>query len=215
MRSAVSAAAREWVIRIPAPAFALIWVAQQSERLRCGARIQVSGRLIREHQPRPVHQRAGDRDPLHFAARQLARKAMGQRCDSDRLEHVRGSPSAIRLGHAQQVEGQGDVLFHGEIRQDVKCLKHESHRAAAQESDRVVVHARQIGALQPYAAAVRTIQARQQIQQRRFADARFAHDGEVFAAPQFELQAFENRRAGRAQSACSDSRAVRRRARPP
>ena len=44
-------------------------IAQQGEDLAGGARIEVPGGLIGQHQARPVHQRASDRHALHFAAR--------------------------------------------------------------------------------------------------------------------------------------------------
>ena len=78
MRSAVSAAVREWVIRMPAPALALICCAQQRQDLRRAARVEIAGGLIGEHQPRPVHQRACDGDALHLAAGQFARVPRGE-----------------------------------------------------------------------------------------------------------------------------------------
>ena len=58
--------------------------------------------------------------------------------------------AALGFRHAQQIEGQGDVLLDAEIGQDVKGLKDESHRAAPQQSDRVIVQCRQIDAIEQH-----------------------------------------------------------------
>ncbi len=49
-------------------AFALHAFAQQREHFLRALRIEVSGRLVGEHQARLVHQGARDRDALHLAA---------------------------------------------------------------------------------------------------------------------------------------------------
>ena len=88
-----------------------------------------------------------------------------------------------RLGNAQKLQGQRDVLLDGEVGQDVEGLKHETHAAAAQQGLRVIIHARQVGAFEPHVTGVGLIETGEQIEQRRLADARFAHDGEILAAP--------------------------------
>ena len=70
----------------------------------------------------------------------------------------------------------------------MKGLKHEADGAAAQQRDGVVVQSREIHAVEQHAAGVGAIEAGQQIEQRRFADAGFAHDGEILALPQFEVR---------------------------
>ena len=47
--------------------------------LLAGRFVELAGRLVREQQRRPVGERAGDRDALHFAARQLRRPVIDPR----------------------------------------------------------------------------------------------------------------------------------------
>src|SRR6266540_664883 len=46
-------------------------VEQEIDDLRARLRVEVAGRLVRQHQNRVVHERPGDRDPLLLATRKL------------------------------------------------------------------------------------------------------------------------------------------------
>ena len=73
----------------PGPGIGFDLRAQKRQRLRGGARIEIAGRLVGEQQTRPVHERTCDRDPLQFAAGQLAGHALTQvhRCRPLRASH--------------------------------------------------------------------------------------------------------------------------------
>ncbi len=166
MRSAVSAAAREWVISMPAPALALTCA-------RNRARVCAALR--------------GSRFPVG------SRVALGERSDTHRRQHLRGAPTAFRLGCPQEIQGQGDVLLDAEIRQYVKRLKDESDSPATQQGDGVIIQGRQIGSFEQHSARIRLIETGEQIEQGRLANAGFTHDGEVLALPKLELQPLEDR----------------------
>ena len=57
-----------------------VQLVQQREDVLAGAAVEVAGRLVGEHDRRPPEQRAGDRDPLALAARQLRRARASSRC---------------------------------------------------------------------------------------------------------------------------------------
>src|ERR1700722_17129067 len=73
----------------------------------------------------------------------------------------------------------------------MKGLKDEPDGPAPQQGDGVIVQGGQIRAVEQHSPRIRPIESRQQIEQRRLADAGFAHDGEVLALPQLEIEADE------------------------
>jgi hypothetical protein len=91
-------------------------------------------------------------------------------------------------GDAQQLERQGDVLLDREIRQHVERLEHEADRAAPQQRPSHRHRARKIGALEHHASGVRPSRPASRFKQRRLADAGLAHDREVFARSQLEVE---------------------------
>ncbi len=76
----------------------------------------------------------------------------------------------------------------------MECLEDKSDRASTQQGDGIIVQCRKVDAIEQHTAGVGFIEAGQQIEQRRLADAGLAHDGQVLALPQFEIQALKNRR---------------------
>ena len=76
-----------------------------------GVLVEIAGRLVGEHQRRLVGERAGDRDALLLAARQLRRAMVeplrrGRAC---RATARRASRAASRLGAADELR-QDDIL---------------------------------------------------------------------------------------------------------
>src|SRR3954454_20419858 len=61
-----------------------------------GVRVEVTGRLVAEQDLRLLSERAGDRDALGLAARQLRREMIGLRAQPDELEQRVGSRSVVR-----------------------------------------------------------------------------------------------------------------------
>ena len=71
-------------------------------------------------------------------------------------------------------------------------LEHEAHPLAAQQRERVVIQGGKILPFELDASTVCTVQSGEQVQQRGLADARFAHDRDVFATTQSEIEAIEH-----------------------
>src|SRR5581483_12484163 len=74
---------------------ALDLLAQQSQHAVGRVRIEIASGLIGEHEARLVNQRAGDRNALQLAARQLARHAARSRAQVDLRQHV--ARASLRL----------------------------------------------------------------------------------------------------------------------
>src|ERR1700689_1640744 len=168
--------------------------AQQGKYLRRAARVEVSGRLVRQHQTRPVHQGASDRHALNLAAGEFSGMTTRQRFDSHRTQHVVGALAALGFADAEQIERQRDILFDREIRQNMKGLKHKADGAPAQQRYLVIAQGSEVDALEQHAAAVGSIESGQQIEQRRLADAGLTHHRKVFPRSNRKIDALENRR---------------------
>ena len=85
--------------------------------------------------------------------------------------------AVARIAPARELERQHHVFERGQRRDQVERLEHEADALGAQARAAVFVQRRQVGARQGYASGSRRIEAGKQRQQRRFARARCADDG--------------------------------------
>ena len=137
-----------------------------------GSRIEVCRRLVGQYQRRTVHERARDRDALALAAGELARTASVLVGEADAL-HELVDPGAA-LGPAGRAEQEGilDVLACGQHGHEVEGLEDEAEAIAPDGRE---PPGRQMGNAQltePDLAAVGTIEAPDQVQQRGLPAAR-------------------------------------------
>src|SRR5690606_13395930 len=85
-------------------------VVEQREQALGGLEVEVAGRLVREHDARPVRQGACDRDPLLLAARELLRETLLAAGELEVAEQRRDPAGGLLLRHAVQRKRQRDVL---------------------------------------------------------------------------------------------------------
>ena len=85
-------------------------VTQQRQHLLRAVGIEVAGRLVDQHELRPVHERAGDRDPLQFAAGKLARHRRAAIGKADARQHLRHPRVGRVAADAKQGQRQRDIL---------------------------------------------------------------------------------------------------------
>ena len=111
---------------------------QQLEHLGAGAGVEVAGRLVGEHHPRPADQRTRHRHPLLLTAGELVGLVGEPVAEAHGRDH-RVVPLAVGAA-ARDREGQGDVLGGGERRHQVVGLEHEADLVAAQRGELAVVH---------------------------------------------------------------------------
>ena len=86
----------------------------------------------------------------------------------------------VRLLVVQQHREQ-DVLFYGQFRDEVECLKDKTDIAAAEDRQLPVFHGKNILAINQHLAGSRRIQSTNQVEQGAFAGAGFANDRHIFA----------------------------------
>ena len=89
-RSKRAATSASWVAVTCAKPNSLVQRVDQVEHALAGVGVEVAGRLVAEQQPRALGQRAGDRDALGLAARQLRRERVELRGQPDQ-----GSAAAL------------------------------------------------------------------------------------------------------------------------
>ena len=94
----------------------------------------------------------------------------------DDLTHV----SLVHLP-AVQLDGQDDVLPHGEHRHQIVALEHKADLPAAEDGALPLFHGKQISPVQQHLAGGRGVQPAQQIEQSALAGTALAHHGHKFA----------------------------------
>ena len=105
-------------------------LAQELEDLAAGLGVEVAGRLVREDDGRLRDQRAGDRDALLLAARELGRTVAAAILEADRLDQL-VAPGLVRV-LARDRQRQRDVLLGAQHRQQVEELEDEADVLAAE-----------------------------------------------------------------------------------
>ena len=114
---------------------------EQRHHLVAGARIEVAGRLVGQHQARLVDQRARDRDPLLLPAGQLAGMVVQAVAQADPFQRGRRALAARARVRARVDQRQLHVLERGRAREQVEALEHEAERPVARLGERVGVAA--------------------------------------------------------------------------
>ena len=107
-----------------------------------GRLVEIAGRLVGEHQQRAVGERAGDRDALLLAARQLARPVVRRWARPSWPSRSAARSSRLGLLGAVDELRQHDILDRVEIGQQMVELVDEAERVAAQRGAAVVVERR-------------------------------------------------------------------------
>ena len=87
----------------------LVQPPQQPDQLVAGDRVELRGRLVEQHQPRPRHQRRRQRHPLQLAAGQGVDRAPEQVRDRQRQRHLLDRPGAVAGGVAAHLQRQLDL----------------------------------------------------------------------------------------------------------
>src|SRR3954454_6375890 len=168
--------------------------AQEVEHLTGGLRVEVAGRLVGEDDGGLARERAGHRDALLLAARELGRpvgEAVAQADGVDELvEPLRVRPLA---GDRQR---QHDVLARVEDRQEVERLEDEADALAAQLGEPAVVERGDLDAVQDDRPGGRAVEAGEDVHQRRLARAGRAHDRREAALREVDRHAVERADGG-------------------
>ena len=151
--------------------------------LHLGADDGVEGRegLVHQQDRRVGRQRARQAHALLHAARQFVGVAGGPHGQAHLLQRGTGGGLAFAQRHAGQLQPEGGVLQHRQMRQQRERLEHHADVLAAEVAQLLVVVLRDVLAVDHDAAGRRLDQAVEHAHQGRFARARQAHDDEDFA----------------------------------
>ena len=155
-----------------------VQLAQQREDLGAGARVEVAGRLVGEHDRRP-RRRAPGRSPPAGARRPTARPAGGRAGGRGRRARAPRAPAArrSRARHARVEQPVGDVVERGHARRAGRTAGRRSRSGArAAPTARGRRAARRRGRRSRTLAARRPVERAHDVQQRRLARARRPDD---------------------------------------
>ena len=161
---------------------AAVQIVHQGEDLLARLRVQVSRRLVGEQDRRLVHERTRDRDALALAARHLVRPVMHAGAQAHRVERFFGPRFPLPARQARIDERQLDVLDGVRAREEVERLEDEADLLVADLRQLVVVHRRDLAALQVVRAGRRRVEASDQVHQGGLPGPRRTHDRDVVAA---------------------------------
>ena len=111
---------------------------EQVEDGRAGGLVEVAGGLVGEQDPRRVHERPGDGDPLALAARQLGRRVPRTGPEPDAVERLAGPTQPLGSSDALVEQPVGDVLDRGPSVEQEELLEHEPQVHGAHPGQRGV-----------------------------------------------------------------------------
>lgn len=139
-----------------------------------------------------INERASNRDALLLAAGKLRRMMHGTFGEADAFERLLGARHALRRRNSSVQGRQLDVFKRGRAREQVELLKDEADLAIANMSQFDLAQLGHVCAIEEIAAFGRAIQAAENIHQCGLARAGSAHDGDEFAAHDFQRDAAES-----------------------
>ena len=109
------------------------------------------------------------------------------------VEHLTSAVISGRAGPALQPERQGDVLLQGEVRQDVEGLEDETQFVPPPAGQPGFVEPAKVFAIEHDLAAIRPVEAGDEVEQRGFAHPGLADNGHVLPFGQTQRGAVQRR----------------------
>ena len=149
-------------------------------------RIERGERLVEKPDVGVGGERAGDADALLLAAGKLVRQIALTALEPDESGHLARARLALLARNALDLERKGDIVEHGEMRQEREVLKHHAHLVTAEFDQLLPRGIEQVAAGEDDFAGGRLDQAREASHQRRLAGAGKSHDDEDLAARDVE-----------------------------
>ena len=140
-----------------------------------GLLVEVPGGLVRQHEPGPVGDGAGDRGPLLLAAGHLGRQMVGAGRQAEGFQHL-GRP-VERVGIARDLQRHRRVLERGQVREQVERLEDEADVLRAELRESLLVEAREVDPGDADAPGGGRIESGEKAEQRGLAASRRAADG--------------------------------------
>src|SRR5580700_1335977 len=122
-------------------------------------RIEISGRLVGQHQARTLNHRSRYRHPLLLATGKFRRPAMKLVLEPDHLENLLGPLPRLAFGHARDQRRHHHVFERVEIGQQIMKLKYETELMVAEIRRPPFIKCEKILSLEEHFAVSRTLQA--------------------------------------------------------
>ncbi len=168
-------------------------LAQEREHLPRVLWIEVAGRLIRQHQLGFTDKRTRDGDALQLSARELSGHAFLTVGEPYRREQCFYFRLNFNRRKTAQDQRQTNILLDGKVRQNVKGLEDEAELVPPQKGSGIIALGIYIDTVKKDFPGIGRLEAGDDVEQSRFADAGFADDGDVLARGDLERDGAQHR----------------------
>src|ERR1051326_1180263 len=157
------------------------------------ARVEISRRLVSEHDCRIRDERACDGDALLLSAGQLRGLIAFASFQSHAMQRVerRFVPLLARPSELAVQQRQLDVLDRRRAREQIEALKNEADLRVANDGALVAIELRDVDSVEQVRSGRRTIEAAEDVHQRRLAGAGRSHDRDEVAFVDEKIDAVE------------------------
>ena len=157
-------------------------VANEVEDVFAGAAVEVAGRLVGQQYRRAIGERAGQRNTLLLAARELRRTMVETLAQADALQRFADALRALGAIDFGEAHRQLNVLRDGHRRDEMEGLEDHADIVAAIAREVLGRHLREIAPLHDDRAGSWSIETGEQVEQRRFAGSGLAEKRDELAA---------------------------------
>ena len=170
--------------------FGVVQFHKQIDETFCIVLVKGAGRFVGEEETRRIDERPHHRNPLPFAARELAGLTVEFVGETDPFEkHLR--PLRRRGGIRSRREGKrGDerILQRGALREEVMHLKNEADLLRADPGDRALGEAARVDPVDDHFPFGRGIERTENVEQGALPATRRSYDGEALACANDEVE---------------------------
>src|SRR5439155_12898150 len=135
------------------------------------ARVEISRRLVGEHERGARHERARDGDTLLLTAGELVRRVVHAIAEADLIERAERATTTLAHADAAILQRQLHVLERARSWQQVETLKDETDETIAHDRACVVAACADLDSLEQIVTARRAIEAAEHVHQGRLAAA--------------------------------------------
>src|ERR1039457_2989744 len=166
----------------------LVEALEEAHDFVAGGGIEVAGGFVGQQNGRVVDERAGDRDALALAAGKLVRLVVHAGFQVYLAHGNFGALQALGAGHSGVDQGKFHVVQGGGAGQQVEGLEDETDLTVADARQLVVGHLADQVAVDVVQALGGGIEAADQVHEGGFTGTGRSHDGDVFAALDFDIE---------------------------
>jgi hypothetical protein len=154
---------------------------EKGEHSFAGDGVEGTGWLVSKDELAITDDGPSNRDPLLLATGYVVGETVNEFGDTRFTEGLAGHGAGLASVRAVEFKRQHDVLDDAERRHQVQLLEDEPDFRATHVGQFANRHGRQVGAVNQYVAGGWRVEPTGQVEQRRLAAARRAHDGDELA----------------------------------